>query len=101
MLKRGCEIISIAIVGRQFNDDGKHAESLERETLGHIDLSKNIHLTLFLCRLLHLVGRTDRDNVRVLAMIDVMPAKERYHRALRDENHIPASGETYKSYKSP
>jgi hypothetical protein len=100
MLKCGCEIVGIAIVDHQFKSgDGKHAKSPEIEILRHVDLPEDIHLALFLRGLLHLVVCADRYDIRALAMVNIMPTQERHHRALRDENHVPTSSETYKPCK--
>lgn len=71
----------------------------EVEVLGHVDLLEYIHEALLLRWFLDSVVEADWDDVRVFAVVEVVPPEKRDHGALRYEDDVPASGEANEASK--
>ena len=70
------------------------------KVLRHVDLFEDAHETLLFARLLDLVTGRYGEYLRFLAVIHIVPAKQRDGRSLRDEYHVPTGGEPDKTYRT-
>ena len=65
----------------------------------HVDLFEDSHEPLLLARLLDFVTRRYSEYLRFLTVVHIVPAEQRNGRSLRNEYHVPASGEPDKTYR--
>jgi hypothetical protein len=72
----------------------------EVEVLRDVDLLEDGYQSRFLSRLVHTVVKADRYHVRVVTVIQVVPAEKPDLPASGDYDHVPACSESDEAYNA-